>query len=201
MTVAEQCLINLKRIYEALNMQESYEYFEVLKETVRVCQEMSEYVTQNEITEQEGEREAREDLLLMAVNEITFSSYLGAQESIEMLTSTYYVAKAMLDSENEERVNQGKEFISFVEGALSLTPGGIDALNDIHNFENSDSDDDATEQEGEEQDGFDLNTLALLLGIDPSSVSSIEDLISMVDPAILEALYGADPSLFDGDDE
>jgi hypothetical protein len=142
----------------------------------------------------------------MAVNEITFNSYLGAQESIEMLTSTYYVAKAMLDSENEERVNQGKEFISFVEGALSLTPGGIDALNDIHNFENSDSDDDATEQEGkeqegEEQDGFDLNTLALMFGIDPSSVSSIEDLISMVDPAILEALYGADPSLFDGDDE
>jgi len=199
MTVAMQNLFTLRFIYSDMGVESSEEYCTALEDLIDICFKADEYANDYDITEDEGEKASRHEIIFDCVTELFANPYLDTEKGRDYIVSAYPLAKHILDGYDEEQKGMAEEFMKFAEATLPLLPGGADALYELQNedsylngeYEDGDGDGNA-EYEDEEYSET-----------DPSALFGEDDLTALLgDENALASLFGGiDPSLLMGEDD
>ncbi len=217
MSTAIRNLYILQQIYVDMEMEESAEYCHVLENLITVCFAANEYTHDYDITEEDGEKSTRDELIIDSIMKITLNPHLDKEKNMDFLANGYRLARMIMDGYDEALKPKAEEFLSFAEKAFTIFDGGENVLAELksEDYSSYDGDDDdeeyATVGAEEETDELDGNAFASLLGgLDPSALTDENALASLfggIEPSILSdenalaSLFGGiDPSILTDED-
>ena len=195
----------IKELYEAMEMDGSYEYCAILKDFIEYSELLDDFISENDIYETDEEYKERNISLLETRRELSLSEHISNEECIDTLIQGYMRAKIVLTSLDEETSYAADDFIEFVNDYLLSIPGGKEELESIDSLieESSIDDEDDADDYSDTSDGYSSESLAIgddegdydEEGADPSDILSLLgdiDPSMLSDPEFLQALLNSD---------